>query len=154
MSLSKADVSKLLTMMAAIDKRTVGESDVMGWQAVLDDTISLERYAEAIKLYYQQHTKHLMPAELIQTAKLVSRGAAPLYGQPGEIQCEKCHGVHFPTEKCSTLVGLQDYGVQRFIDVFNEARVAKGGQPLSPARVKKIMARNGIEIPKDEEIPF
>lgn len=132
MSVSKADVARLLTMMSAIDKRTVGESDIAGWQAVLDDRISFDRYAEGIKRYYQQHTKHLMPAELIQIAKTVSRDESgqkgPFYGQPGEILCSKCRGVHFPAEPCSVLVPMPDWFRAKYAAVARRA-----GIPLEEA---------------------
>lgn len=155
MSISKADVARLLTMMAAIDKRTVGDSDIAGWQAVLDDTISFDRYAEAIKRYYQQHTKHLMPAELIQVAKTVPRGEpTAFYGQPGEVQCSKCHGVHFPAEPCSVLIKMPKYGIERFVREFNAARVAKGNKPWPEDKIRKWCAARGVAVPESEEIPF
>lgn len=54
---------ELLAVVAAYDRRTVGESDVLAWSAALSD-LPLEPCKRAVVTYYSRETTWLMPAHL------------------------------------------------------------------------------------------
>lgn len=63
-----AETADLLSIAAAIDKRTLGESDVRAWQMVLDD-VPFAAARDALRSHYRETTKHVMPADIIRRAK-------------------------------------------------------------------------------------
>lgn len=63
-----AEAADLLSIAAAVDKRTLGESDVRAWQMVLDD-IPLDAAKEALRAHYRETTKHVMPADIVRRVK-------------------------------------------------------------------------------------
>ncbi|MGW0626474.1 hypothetical protein [Streptomyces sp. NPDC002758] len=63
-----SETADLLSIAAAIDKRTLGESDVRAWQMVLDD-IPFEAARDALRAHYRETTKHVMPADIVRRAK-------------------------------------------------------------------------------------
>lgn len=63
-----SETADLLSIAAAIDKRTLGESDVRAWQMVLDD-IPFDAARDALRAHYRETTKHVMPADIIRRAK-------------------------------------------------------------------------------------
>lgn len=63
-----SETADLLSIAAAIDKRTLGESDVRAWQMVLDD-VPFEAAREALRAHYRETTKHAMPADIVRRVK-------------------------------------------------------------------------------------
>ena len=63
-----AETADLLSIAAAIDKRTLGEVDVRAWQMVLDD-IPFEAARNALRDHYRETTKHAMPADIVRRTK-------------------------------------------------------------------------------------
>lgn len=59
---------KLLALMSAMDRRTIGDAEVMAWQGVLDD-VDFSDAAEAVRRHYRESGDYLMPVH-------VRRGAA------------------------------------------------------------------------------
>ena len=53
----------MLAQMQAYDQRTVGESDVIAWQALLVDA-PFEDCQEAIRRHYSENTDRIMPAHV------------------------------------------------------------------------------------------
>jgi hypothetical protein len=49
--------------MASFDRRTVGDGDVIAWQAVLSDA-AFEDALEAVKQHYAEQTEWMMPAHV------------------------------------------------------------------------------------------
>jgi hypothetical protein len=58
-----SETADLLTAMSAFDRRTIGDGDVIAWQAVLSDA-SFGDCLEAVKRYYAEHTEWMMPAHV------------------------------------------------------------------------------------------
>jgi hypothetical protein len=58
-----SETADLLTAMSAFDRRTIGDGDVIAWQAVLADAF-FEDCLEAVKRYYTEHTDWMMPAHV------------------------------------------------------------------------------------------
>lgn len=141
MSMNKGDVTRVLSFMALYDKRTADEGDIRAWYGIIPGDVTVDDAMNGIKLYYQQNTKPMMPAQLIQFA----RAAKP-----------ERRAIDHSVET-GPLLTIRDYGIERFIGEFNSVREAKGVRPLPPEIVKKIMKRNGIDAETgeiDEEIPF
>ncbi|MFZ3592264.1 hypothetical protein [Streptomyces sp. BH104] len=63
-----AETADLLSIAAAIDKRTLGESDVRAWQLVLDD-IDFTAARGALRDHYRETNKHVMPADIVRRVK-------------------------------------------------------------------------------------
>lgn len=58
-----SETARLLTTMAAYDRRTIGDADVVGWQAVLSDA-PFEDCMEAVQRHYAENTDWMMPAHV------------------------------------------------------------------------------------------
>lgn len=88
-----SETARLLGAMAAFDRRTVGDGDVIAWQAVLSDA-PFDDCLEAVKRHYAEHTEWMMPAHVRRLVRDVVReretaardtGWAPgQYGVPRE----------------------------------------------------------------------
>ncbi|MFF0777050.1 hypothetical protein [Streptomyces sp. NPDC003720] len=63
-----SETADLLSIAAAIDKRTLGESDVRAWQMVLND-IPFDAARDALRDHYRETTKPVMPADIVRRAK-------------------------------------------------------------------------------------
>jgi hypothetical protein len=58
-----SETARLLAAMASFDRRTVGDGDVIAWQAVLVDA-PFDDCLEAVKQHYAEHTEWMMPAHV------------------------------------------------------------------------------------------
>lgn len=61
--MTRKEAATLLTLIAAYDRRTLGESDVYAWADALDDI----RYVDAVdvvKAHYRNSREWLMPADV------------------------------------------------------------------------------------------
>lgn len=63
-----AEVADFLSIATGVDKRTIGEVDVRAWQLVLDD-IPFDAAVTAMRAHYREHTRPVMPADIVQRAK-------------------------------------------------------------------------------------
>lgn len=61
--MNRSETANLLTSMASFDRRTIGESDVIAWQAVLADA-AFDDCLEAVKRHYAENTEWMMPAHV------------------------------------------------------------------------------------------
>jgi hypothetical protein len=69
------ETADILTAIASFDLRTVGESDIVAWHAVigeLDKALALE----AVVLHHKTNTERIKPAHLIGIAKQIRRERA------------------------------------------------------------------------------
>lgn len=66
------ETANLLTVMATYDRRTVGETDVIAWQAVLSDA-SFEDCLEAVRRHYAEDTEWMMPAHVRRLVRNILR---------------------------------------------------------------------------------
>lgn len=102
--MNRADVARLLSLAAAFDSRTIGETDVAAWQLALDG-LDPARCRDAIVRHYRESTDRLMPAHVRRLARTTGDvGAAPLgdHGEDG-ITCPDCKLVHHAHEPCTVL---------------------------------------------------
>lgn len=63
-----AEAADLLSLAASLDQRTIGEADVHAWQMVLHD-IPFPNAAVALQAHYREHTRRIMPADIVQRVK-------------------------------------------------------------------------------------
>ena len=66
------DTAKLLTMVAAFYRRTIGEADVTAWQAALDD-LRFEDCREAVVAHFRTSSDYLMPVAVRSAVKAMRR---------------------------------------------------------------------------------
>jgi hypothetical protein len=114
------ETGQILIKIAALTKMSPpGKGDVAAWHSLPEITrMSFADAQRAVTIYYQQHKSPMAPVDLIQTVKVLPQeGAAPrgpFYGEPGEVMCVKCHGVHFPQERCGALVPMPGWFRERY----------------------------------------
>lgn len=70
--MTKAQVAQLLTVIAAFDRRTIGEADVEAWHLILVD-LEVEDCLEAVKAHFSTQREWLMPADVRTRAKATAR---------------------------------------------------------------------------------
>lgn len=63
-----SETARLLGAMAAFDRRTVGDADVIAWQAVMED-IPFADALTAVKQHYSEGEAWLMPVHIRQAVK-------------------------------------------------------------------------------------
>lgn len=61
--MNRSETALMLAQMQAYDQRTVGESDVIAWHALLSDA-PFEDCQEAIRRHYAEQTDRIMPAHV------------------------------------------------------------------------------------------
>lgn len=70
--MNQSEAAVLLAMMAAYDRRTIGETDAMAWASALND-IRLEDAQFVANEHYRQSTDWLMPAHIVAGVKRLRR---------------------------------------------------------------------------------
>jgi hypothetical protein len=61
--MTRGDVARLLAYIAAFDKRTLGDADVLAWHDALDD-LDYEPAKAAVRDWYREHDGWIMPAHI------------------------------------------------------------------------------------------
>lgn len=61
--MTKAETAKLLTLIAAFDRRTLGEADVEAWHLILGDLDPTD-CADAVKAHFTTSREWLMPTDV------------------------------------------------------------------------------------------
>lgn len=73
--MTKAETARVLTLIAAFDRRTIGEADVEAWYLVLSD-LPADDCAAAVREHYTTSTDWLMPAHVRRLAEIIARRRA------------------------------------------------------------------------------
>jgi hypothetical protein len=63
-----SETAQLLTLCAAFDRRTIGESDVAAWTDVLG-TAAYDDASDVVKLHYATSREWLMPCDVLSGVK-------------------------------------------------------------------------------------
>lgn len=71
-----SETATLLAMIAAYDRRTVGEADVAAWHAELEP-YDLAAAAAAVRDYYRTSRDWLMPADLVRLIRAARAARIP-----------------------------------------------------------------------------
>lgn len=66
-----SETAMLLAVVQAFDRRTVGESEVIAWQAALRDT-GFDDARDAVIEHYRDHREWLMPADVVAGANRIA----------------------------------------------------------------------------------
>ena len=99
--MNRAAAARLLTLSAAFDSRTIGETDVEAWTLALDG-LDVDRCKTAIVKHYRESTDRVMPAHIRRLARTTT-GDPGVIPETGEAFCGDCKGVHRPRESCAVL---------------------------------------------------
>lgn len=70
--MNRSETAQMLTAMAALDRRTLGEADVIAWQGMVSD-VSLADGLEAVQRHYAEHTEWMMPAHVRRLVRDIVR---------------------------------------------------------------------------------
>ena len=77
--MNRHEAAQLLTVVAAYDRRTLGDMDVVTWAKALDD-ITLDDATEAVHGWFRDRSDWLLPADVrksVKRAKSLALNAAP-----------------------------------------------------------------------------
>lgn len=101
--MNRSHVAELLSLAAAYDARTIGETDVAAWLLALDG-LDPARCRDAIVRHYRESTDRLMPAHIRRLARTTTdiAGVRALAGEHGWT-CPDCKLVHHEHEPCTVL---------------------------------------------------
>lgn len=69
--MNQTETATLLAVVQAFDRRTVGEADVIAWQAALVDTV-FDDARDAVIEHYRDHREWLMPADVVKGANTIA----------------------------------------------------------------------------------
>lgn len=70
--MTKTETAQLLTLVAAFDRRTLGEADVEAWHLIVAD-LEPNDCMEAVRGHYMTETRWLMPADVRTRALAAQR---------------------------------------------------------------------------------
>lgn len=70
--MTKTETAQLLTLIAAFDRRTIGETDVEAWHLILAD-LDANDCADAVKAHFATSREWLMPADVRNAAVTAAR---------------------------------------------------------------------------------
>ena len=70
--MTKTEIAQLLTLIAAFDRRTIGEADVEAWNLILAD-LDVEDCMTAVREHYTESRDWIMPADVYRRATLAQR---------------------------------------------------------------------------------
>jgi hypothetical protein len=118
-----SETALILAQMQAYDQRTVGESDVIAWQALLADA-SFQDCQEAVRQHYAEETDRIMPAHVRRLVRDITRARQVSPWAPGQ------HGV--PKD-------------QAMPEVESGPRLALSDLP---GAVAGLLARVGVDLPE------
>ena len=68
--MNRPDTARLLAVIAAFDRRTVGESDVIAWAEVLGDA-DPEECVAAVRNHFALTSEWLMPSHVLDYVRLL-----------------------------------------------------------------------------------
>lgn len=124
--MNRADTARLLTLAASFDARTIGDADVLAWQAALDG-LDYARCQAAVVKHYRENTDRIMPAHIRRLARTttdLTRGiASPTasVADDGSTLCGDCRLMHRSDESCAVLIA-DDTRWRRAIALFRRPR--------------------------------
>lgn len=70
--MTRGDVARLLALIQAFDRRTIGETDVEAWTLVIADLDQAD-CAEAIRQHFTESREWIMPSDVRGRAKILAR---------------------------------------------------------------------------------
>jgi hypothetical protein len=104
---NRVETAQLLTFIATVDKRTIGETDLHAWHTLLEP-IDFERAKTSVVSHFRHRPGvWLEPGHIWETAKTTTDAdgqdtALTALCDHGTL-CRACKAVHHPEESCSIL---------------------------------------------------
>lgn len=133
--MNRIEVLKLLTFAAAIDKRTVGETDVEVWHFILEPLDYARAHAAVVAHFRAKPDVYLAPGHVWAGARTTTDGehdetqARRVALEAGLAEsceqgtwCQRCDAVHHPHEDCAVLT-RRPADHARVIDMFRPRAV-------------------------------
>ena len=68
--MTPGDATRVLTLAASYDQRTIGEADALAWAKALGD-INQDDACDAVTEHYRNETRRLMPADVINGVRRI-----------------------------------------------------------------------------------
>lgn len=105
--MTKTETAALLTLIAAFDRRTIGEADVEAWHLIVADLEPTDCMA-AVRAHYMTETRWLMPADVRAFAEAASRrreGLRRIAEREAEIAAENPPAELHPRPVAALTVG-------------------------------------------------
>lgn len=65
------ETGQLLAQCAVFDQRSIGEADILGWQAIVPEMLEFDDCAQAVIAHYRHSRERIMPKDLISRAHTV-----------------------------------------------------------------------------------
>lgn len=97
--MNQTETATLLAVVQAFDRRTVGVTDVIAWQAALCDT-NLEDARDAVIEHYRDKRDWLMPADVVKGANTIAWRRA---GERRRAELEQADADWTPSETVSPM---------------------------------------------------
>lgn len=66
--MNRSETAQLLTKIAAFDRRTIGEADVLAWHEILEP-YPLAQCLNAVRAYFAETREWCMPSDVVQRVK-------------------------------------------------------------------------------------
>lgn len=130
--MTKTEVAKLLTLIVAFDRRTIGEADVEAWHLIVAD-LEADDCAAAVKHHYSTSRDWLMPSDVRTFAVNAARGRE---GQRRQAELDaQLAAENPPGELKSRPVAALTTG--HLVPVDNEVRVDRRAQLRAAAHTKR-----------------
>jgi hypothetical protein len=79
--MNRSETAQLLTKIAAFDRRTIGEADVMAWHEILE-TYPLADCLDAVRAYFAETREWCMPSDVVQRVARARKERLYLVGEP------------------------------------------------------------------------
>lgn len=68
--MNRSETAQLLTKIAAFDRRTIGEADVLAWHEILEP-FPLADCLDAVRAYFSETREWCMPSDVVQRVQAV-----------------------------------------------------------------------------------
>lgn len=79
--MNRSETAQLLTKIAAFDRRTIGEADVMAWHEIVEP-LNLAECLAAVRDYFTDTREWCMPSDVVNRVKTKRRERLDLVGVP------------------------------------------------------------------------
>lgn len=106
--MTKTEVATMLAMIAAYDRRTIGETDVEAWHLILEP-LNPDDAMQAVKEHYTDSRTWLMPADIHDRATAITRrriGRARVAELEAELAAETAPPTDDPRSVAALLAGI------------------------------------------------
>jgi hypothetical protein len=87
--MTRGDIAKLFSVIAAFDRRTIGEADIMAWHAALNDLDFIE-CRDAVIAHFRISDEWLTPARIREQIRLAKvRRRPPTIAEQDELEARR-----------------------------------------------------------------